>query len=82
VFKHKLRTYLDSEATSVNIIPKEKVVCLRQVATNFKNLHEVILGVCHQDDDKYKESSTLAHELSMNVTNNYTKQCSTPNGHR
>jgi len=43
-FYHKPCAYLDSKTAPVDIIPKEQVVCLRQLATNFKYLHEVILG--------------------------------------
>ena len=43
-FDHKACTHLDSKTASVDIIPKEKVVCLRQVAANFEYLHKVILA--------------------------------------
>jgi len=43
-FDHKPCTDLDSKTASVDIIAKEKVVCFRQLAANFKYLHKVILG--------------------------------------
>lgn len=43
-FNHKACAYLDSKTASVDIIPKEKIVCLRQPAANFEYLHKVILG--------------------------------------
>jgi hypothetical protein len=35
--------HLNSKTSSVNIIPKEKVVCVIKIPTNFKYLHKVIL---------------------------------------
>jgi hypothetical protein len=37
--------HLDSKTSSVNIIPKEKVVCFIQIPTDFKYLHKIILWV-------------------------------------
>jgi hypothetical protein len=71
-FHHKLCAYLDSKTAPVDIIPKEQVVCLRQLAANFKYLHKVILGIWCQGNDRYKGKAIISHVLSMYITDDYT----------
>ena len=36
-------TYLDSKATAVNVVAKEQIVSLRELASDFERFHEVVL---------------------------------------
>ena len=65
--KRLLLRYLDSKTTPVNVIAKEEVVCVGQLATNFKYLHEVILWDLGQGVHEHRGNAASASSHIVRV---------------
>jgi hypothetical protein len=59
--------YLDTKTTPVNVIAKEEVVCVGELATNFKNLHEVILWDLGQGVHEHRGNAASASSHIVRV---------------
>ena len=42
---HIMKTYLDTKATSINVVSEEEVICLGEASANLERLHQIVLQI-------------------------------------